>query len=124
MARKQPAKRSCKRGVDLAQIRRIALALPTVEEGTSYGTPAFRVRKKLFARMRKEGEDLVLRVVDDDLREALLGGEPDVFHQTEHYAGHPYVLARLATLSEARLGEILEEAWRSVAPAKLVAARG
>ena len=30
--------------VTLATVRRLALALPGVEEGLSYGTPGFRVR--------------------------------------------------------------------------------
>lgn len=36
-------------------VRRLALALPGVEEGVSYGTPAFRVRGKLLARLREDG---------------------------------------------------------------------
>ena len=41
--------------------------LPEVEVSTSYGTPALKVRKKLFARLREDSEHLVkLR-----LREAL-----------------------------------------------------
>ena len=31
-------------------VRKIALAWPEVEDGTSYGTPALKVRKKLLAR--------------------------------------------------------------------------
>lgn len=121
--KKKPAKKKATRsarGVDFEAVRHAALALPDVEEGTSYGTPAFRVKKKLFARMREEGEDLVLRV-GDDLRDVLLATESDVFHQTPHYVGHPYVLARLAVISEPRLASIVEEAWRSVASARLVA---
>ena len=32
-------------------VRKIALAWPEVDDGTSYGTPALRVRKKLLARL-------------------------------------------------------------------------
>ncbi len=39
------------RKLSLAAIRKVALALPGVEEGTSYGTPAFRFRKELIARL-------------------------------------------------------------------------
>jgi hypothetical protein len=42
-------------------VREIALALPGVEEGTSYGTPAFRVRGKFLARLREDGETLVVK---------------------------------------------------------------
>ena len=37
----------------LATIRKVALALPGVEEGMSYGTPAFPFRKKLIARLHQ-----------------------------------------------------------------------
>ena len=37
-------------------VREIALTLPGAEEGTSYGTPAFRVRKALFVRLHDSGE--------------------------------------------------------------------
>ena len=33
-------------------VRQLGRALPGVEEGLSYGTPALRVRGKLFARLR------------------------------------------------------------------------
>ena len=116
-----PANKKRAKGVGLDGVRRIALALPGVEEGTSYGTPAFRVKKKLFLRMREEGEDLVIRV-EDDLREMLLERESSAFHVTDHYAGHPYVLARLGEVHGARLAEVIEESWRSVAPVRLRAA--
>lgn len=37
-------------------VRAVALALPGVEEGTCYGTPAFRVRGKFLLRLREDGE--------------------------------------------------------------------
>ena len=43
-------------------VREIALSLPGVEEGTSYGTAAFRVRGKFLARLREDGETLALRI--------------------------------------------------------------
>jgi len=40
-------------------VRKIALAWPEVEDGTSYGTPALKVRKKLLVRLREDGDSLV-----------------------------------------------------------------
>ena len=40
----------------------LARRLPEVEEGTSYGTPALRVRGKFFARLREDGETLVVKM--------------------------------------------------------------
>ena len=41
-------------------VRKIALAWPEVEDGTSYGTPALKVRKKLLARLREDNDSLVM----------------------------------------------------------------
>ena len=35
-------------------VRRVALTFPNVEESTSYGTPALKVKGKLFVRWRNE----------------------------------------------------------------------
>jgi hypothetical protein len=56
-------------------VRKIALAWPEVEDGTSYGTPALKVRKKLLVRLKEDGDSLVmLGVPPDGARHA--GGEP------------------------------------------------
>ena len=50
----------------LDTVRRLALALPGVEEGSSYGTPGFRVRGKFLARMWEDGETLVVKCGDEE----------------------------------------------------------
>ena len=41
-------------------VRRAALALPETVEKPSYGSPGFRVRDRLFARIRPEGDSVVV----------------------------------------------------------------
>lgn len=101
-------------------VRRMALALPGVEEGTSYGTPAFRVRSKFFCRLREDGESLVLKCNVYE-RAYLLDDFPEVFYVTDHYRDYPAVLVRISAAPEPLLRERLEESWRVVAPKKLVA---
>ncbi len=101
-------------------VRELALALPGVEEGTAYGTPAFRVKRKFLARLWEDGETLVLKV-DFDTREMLLQADPEVFFTTPHYDGYPSVLVRLAAIERDALQEILVTAWRLHAPKKQVA---
>jgi hypothetical protein len=103
-------------------VREIALALPEVEEGPCYGTPGFRVRGKLFARIREDGETLVLKI-DLDARELLLAADPEAFFLTDHYRGYPYVLVRLPVVEPEQLRELLEDAWRLSAPKRLAASR-
>jgi hypothetical protein len=106
-------------------VRRLALALPDVEEGTSYGTPAFRVRGKLFARLHEDGESLVVRIAFQE-REILMDAAPETFHITDHYVNYPMMLVRLAIVRPGELRALLADSWRQVAPARLVAtvARG
>jgi len=47
--------------VTFAQVRLAAQAFPGVEDSTSYGTPALKVRGKLLARVHQSGECFVLR---------------------------------------------------------------
>ncbi|MFI5210460.1 MAG: MmcQ/YjbR family DNA-binding protein [Gemmatimonadales bacterium] len=103
-----------------ATARRVALEFPGVEEGLSYGTAALKVRGKLMARLKEDGETLVVRVTPTD-RDLLLQFEPSVFFITDHYRNHPRVLVRLRRIGRRRLSEVLEEAWRLVAPRRLQA---
>ena len=107
-------------------VRKEALALEGVVEAPSYGTPGFRVRGKLFARLHDDGESLVVRV-DPIERELMLTANPDVFFITDHYLGHPWVLVRLARISATLLRATLREAWEVAqlkAPAGAVKRRG
>ena len=52
--------------------RRIALSLPETTEKPSYGTPGFRVKDKLFARIHDLPDTLVVWVPDMAEKEALL----------------------------------------------------
>jgi len=105
--------------VEFEAVRSLALALPEVEEGTWYGTPAFKVRGKSFARLREDGL-FVLRV-DPGLREILIRERPDAYLVTPHYQDYPYVLVRLGAVDAAELGDLLADGWAEVAPKKLAA---
>ena len=101
-------------------LRALAMALPGVTEGTLYGTLAFLVGGKSFARLREDGESLVVRVGPID-KEFLLAAEPDFFYTTDHYNGYPSILVRLAKVPKPILRERLIESWRQMAPKKLLA---
>lgn len=94
---------------------RIALSLPATSEKPSYGTPGFRVKDKLFARVREEGDVLVVSCAD------LLAAEPEVLFSTPHYDGHASVLVRLDVVDRDLLTELITDSWLVRAPAKLAA---
>ena len=97
-------------------------ALPETEESTWFRTPALKVRGKAFCRLKEDGETLVVRVIDLEDKEALLRGDPETFFTTPHYDGYAFVLVRLERIAPGPLRELVEDAWRCMAPKKLLAA--
>src|SRR5690348_3981672 len=103
-----------------ADVRRFALSLPETTERPSYGTAGFRVRDRLFARIKEEGDVLLVWCVDETEKRGLISSEPAKFFSTPHYDGHPSVLIRFGAIEVDELGELLTESWRLRAPRKLV----
>ncbi len=99
---------------------RIGLALPDVEVGTAYGTPALRVRKAFMCRLREDGETLAIRC-DFDERPLLIEANSGVLSVTPHYETSPFVLVSLPPVGEELLRELIEDVWVERAPKKLVA---
>ena len=119
MPRKQTSSRS---RVTYDTVRELARELPEVEESTHYGTPSLKVRGKMFVRLKEDGDTIVLRT-DAFERAHLVSSEPEVFFFTDHYREYPLVLVKLSKVGRAQIRELLEGAWRRVAPKKLIAAR-
>lgn len=113
MSRKKP-------GVTYEACVAMARRLPGVEESTSYRTPSLKVKGKILSRLRTEAEGALALRCDFVDRELLLQAAPDTFFITDHYANYPMILVRLDKLLPAALPDLLERAWRLVAPAKLV----
>jgi hypothetical protein len=115
---------------DADDVRRIALALPHVQEIDSDGFD-FRVAGKGFAWSypeRKPGRPRVIRADiavlyagDEAEKQALLLGEPRLFFTAPGYESSPLVMLRLAEVSSSRLTELVTDAWRMRAPRELTA---
>jgi hypothetical protein len=113
---------------DADDVRRVALALPDVEEIDSDGFD-FRVSGKGFVWSYPErlpGQRRVIRtdiavlfVGDEAEKQALLLGEPEVFFTVSGYDGWPLVMLRLAQVDIERLTELVTDAWRMRAPRDL-----
>jgi hypothetical protein len=95
----------------LSRVRAIAAKLPDVEEGTTYGYPAFKVGGKAFAWFPKTKEvepgslGVRMSILERDYR---IRGAPTVYYVTPHYKDYTSVLARVELLSDAELRELLE----------------
>jgi len=98
MARRPKRPVTASRGVTFEQVSLAARAFPGVEVSTSYRTAALKVRGKLLARLHQNGDCFVLRASLMD-REILMQ----------------------ATVEPGALPELIERAWRLVAPKALLA---
>jgi hypothetical protein len=107
-----------------ADVRRLALALPETTERSSYGTPGFRVKDRLFARLHQDPGVLVVWCADLIEKESLIDSDPHVFFTTPHYDGYPHVLVRMDAIDVDRLEALLADGWRVRAPARLREAAG
>ncbi|WP_214371200.1 MmcQ/YjbR family DNA-binding protein [Pseudonocardia sp. H11422] len=100
----------------------IGTALPEVEVSTSYRTPSLKVRGKGFARLRTEAEGGLVLMCQLDEKEALLASGDPAFYTTPHYDGYGAILVDLTKIGRDQLVELIEDAWREKAPARLRAA--
>ena len=106
-----------KKTISFDTVREIGLALPDVEEGTTYGSPALKTRGKMFTCMAvhssAEPGSLAIRI-DFDQRDELIAADPDTYYITDHYVDYPSVLIRLSRVNRDALRDLLLMAHRFV----------
>ena len=115
-------------------VRTIALALPGVEETLSRDLTVWKagrmfagerpLRAKEIAEIGPVDDPILLvRVESEADKFALIDEDPELFFTVSHFDGYPMVLVRLERLDGARLRELLESGWATVAPKADVARR-
>jgi hypothetical protein len=106
--------------INVAQVRRIALALPEAAEAPHFHYASFRVRGNIFATVPPEGRQLHVCVGDDD-RTAALALD---FEFLEKLLWGGRVVGLRVALAQANPGvvkRLLSLAWARKAPKSLVA---
>ena len=101
------------------RVVRLAVHLPEVECGASYGTPSLKVRGKSFVRMKERMDSVLVVMVPLGLKEALIDAEPEKYFETPHYSGYSAMLVRLDAVSDEELANRLACAWAEKAPNRL-----
>ena len=98
-------------------VRKIALALPGVEDGSAYGAMALKVNGKLLAcvpaNKSAEPDSLVVRM-DVEQRDGMLREAPETYYCPEHYRNYPSVLVRLSNITPDQLRDLLAASLRYV----------
>lgn len=115
-----------------ANVRRIALSLPGVEEagdrfafsvpnkGKLKGFVWVWMERVVPKKPRVPNPGVIaVRVANIGQKEALLSADPEKFFTEPHYNGFPAVLVRLDAVTVADLKVLIAEAWRCQAPVEL-----
>ena len=113
---------------NLEMIRRFATALPEVEEKSHFGRPGFRIRDKLFASVRNDGDrESIIVNLDRTDADTAMRDFPDALEEVwrTHGKNRIFVGLRvyLGAASREQCRELIELAWRNKAPKRLVAER-
>jgi hypothetical protein len=111
----------------LARVRKICLALPEVNERPSHGAPTFFVRdKKTFVMFHDDhhgdGRLAIWCAAPLGAQEAMVQAEPDRFFRPAYVGHRGWLGLRLdRELDWGEVAEVIEDAYRTVAPKTLVA---
>ena len=109
--------------ITAAQFRKLALALPEVEEKSHFEQPDFRVRNKIFAGLSQDERQGTLKLTPE-LQAMVMSAEPDVFVPAAGAWGRKgWTRIVLGNAELPGLRELIAEAYRLVAPRSLVRAR-
>jgi hypothetical protein len=104
-----------------AQFAELALAMPEAARGSHFGNADFRVRNKIFATLDTGAERGSLKV-RSEIQQLLVAARPQAFVPAAGAwgnSGWTYVLLEHVELDEVR--ELVADAWRLIAPARLAA---
>lgn|SRR5262245_10779532 len=109
----------------LQRLRRICNALPETTEKLSHGEPTFFVRKKVFAMCsfnhHNDGHVAVVVPAPPGIQAMLINGSPEKFYKPPYVGVRGWVGLELDRVSDEELAFHIREAWRLVAPKKLLA---
>ena len=106
--------------VSIDEAREIALALPGAEQRSHFETIDFRVRNRIFCRLPGNGR-MTVRITPEEQAE-LMAESPETFTAPPNQWGrHGWTFVHLAEADAKQLREVVTDAWRRLAPKKLLA---
>ncbi|WP_457029757.1 MmcQ/YjbR family DNA-binding protein [Kitasatospora sp. P5_F3] len=106
--------------VTFDQFLSMSLALPRATERLTWeSTVTLRVGEKIFAMGTPDSGTVTVKASKEDQAE-LLAAEPEVYSSAPYVGRHGWVLVRLVGVDPDELRDLLTDAWRSIAPKRLV----
>ena len=98
-------------------VKKIGLALPGVEESTTYGASSLKVGGQLLTcpAINKSAEPNSIMVrVPLEQRSEMIAEAPETYYVTDHYVNYPCVLVRLSHIEPDALKDLLRMSWQFV----------
>ena len=118
------AKTSAKGDEAIERVRRICLALPGTWEKLSHGEPTWFAGKKVFAMFsnnhHNDGHIAVTVPAAIGIQEMLIKKSPKTFYRPPYVGVRGWVGIEISRVSDKELAQHLQEAWKLIAPRKLV----
>jgi hypothetical protein len=105
----------------MADVERLALALPEATEEPHFDMRSFRVRGKIFATVPPQGGVVHVFVGEAEAR-AVAADDPDAFSELWWGKNLRGVRVSVRAAKTPQVRELLEESWRRKAPKRLVQA--
>ena len=114
----------------LTRVRRLCLALPEAHEVEAWGEPTFRVKNKMFATIADagnhhgDGRMAVWCKAGPGNQQLMVRANPKRFFVPPYFGTNGWVGIYLdVDVDWAEVADLLEDAWRLVAPKKVAALR-
>ena len=112
-------------GAALERVRALCFALPEATERLSHGAPTFFVKKSFIMFLNDHHGDGRLALwcaAPEGAQEAMVGADPERFFRPPYVGVRGWIGVRLDIRPDwHEIAGIVEDAYRAVAPAKLVA---
>jgi hypothetical protein len=102
-------------------VKKLGLALPGVEESTTFRGPCLKVNGQLITcpAINKSAEPNSIMVrIPIDQRAGMIAEAPETYYVTEHYVSYPCVLVRLSQIQPDALKDLLRTSWQFVSAKK------
>ncbi|MGH6762896.1 MAG: MmcQ/YjbR family DNA-binding protein [Phyllobacterium sp.] len=91
--------------------------LPGFVRSVSYGTPSLKLGSTFLARIREKNVLAIHCPIEE--KPHLLEAAPEIYFETDHYKGWPYILIHLEQITNEELEHRIRIAWKARAPARL-----
>ncbi len=107
--------------IEPTDLRRIALSLPGAVERTTWDSPTFRVKNKIFMILGADGREATVKARREH-QHTIIASAPRTFSVAPYVGRFGWVTVRLSRVGARAMRVLVVDAWRLTAPSRAVAA--